>query len=75
MSVVTSDLLTREEAATYLGVRPQTLAMWHANGRYSLRCVKVGRLVRYRKADLDQWLASRTAVSSGANLAEPAIAE
>jgi excisionase family DNA binding protein len=53
-------LLTRREAAAYLGVRPETLAVWHCTGRYRLPVVKVGRAVRYRLADLEAWLAART---------------
>jgi len=53
-------LLTRREAAEYLGLKPQTLAAWHTNRRYSLPMVKVGRSVRYRVSDLDRWLANRT---------------
>ena len=54
------DLLTRTEAAEYLGVRPQTLAAWASTRRYGLRYIKVGRSVRYRKADLDRFLEART---------------
>jgi len=53
-------LLSRREAAEYLGVKPQTLAAWHVTGRYNLPVVKVGRSVRYRLADLEAWLAART---------------
>jgi excisionase family DNA binding protein len=56
----TKKLLTRKEAAEYLGVKPQTLAVWHCAGRYKLPVVKVGRAVRYRLADLEAWLAART---------------
>lgn len=55
-----SDLLTRQEAAKYIGVEPETLAVWKCTGRYNLPCVMVGRLPRYRKSDLDAWLTSRT---------------
>jgi len=55
-----SELLTREDAAAYLGVRPQTLACWASTRRYGLRYIKVGRCVRYRKADLDRFLEART---------------
>ncbi len=54
------EMLTRPQAAEYIGCRPQTLAVWALTGRYSLPMVKVGRCVRYRKSDLDRWLASRT---------------
>ena len=53
-------LLTRREAAEYLGVKPQTLASWAVRGRYGLPLVKVGRSVRYRVADLETWLSART---------------
>ena len=68
----TKNLLTRTEAAEYLGVKPQTLAAWHVTGRYGLPVVKVGRAARYRLADLDRWLASRTvgAVTEGAEGAD-----
>ncbi len=53
-------LLNRIEAAGYLGVLPQTLAVWASTGRYQLPFVKVGRKVYYRRVDLDAWLESRT---------------
>ncbi len=55
-----SELLTRDEAAAYIGVKPQTLAVWHTTKRYNIPLVKVGSKVRYRRADLDAWLESRT---------------
>ena len=51
-----SDLLNREEAAAYLGVTARTLAVWKCTGRYSLPVVKIGRLAKYRKADLDAFI-------------------
>ena len=53
-------LLTRRQAAAILGVAPQTLAIWSSTGRYNLAVVKVGRLARYRKADLDAFIRRRT---------------
>lgn len=55
-----SELLTRAEAADYLGVAKQTLAIWKTTGRYSLPVVKVGRLSKYRRSDLDNFLSRRT---------------
>jgi len=57
-------LLTRQQAAEYLGVKPQTLAIWYSAGRYDLPVVKAGRCVRYRRSDLDAWLESRTSTST-----------
>lgn len=56
VSTANSILLTRREAAVYLGVAEQTLAVWKCTGRRSLPFVKIGRLVRYRKADLDAFI-------------------
>ena len=55
-----SALLTRQEAAEYLGVSAQTLAIWKTTGRYALPVVKVGRLCKYKRTDLDRFLKGRT---------------
>lgn len=68
-----SDLLTRREAAAYLGVTPETLAVWASTRRYPLRFVKIGRLAKYRKSDLDTFIKSRT-VSCGYRISEDEIA-
>ena len=57
---VASDLLTREQAADYLGIKPQTLAAWASTKRYALPYVLIGRAVRYRRAELDRFIESRT---------------
>lgn len=54
------ELLDPEQAAALLTIRPQTLAIWRITNRYPLPFVKVGRLVRYRRNDLEKFLASRT---------------
>lgn len=46
-------LLTPQEVANRLGVSTTTLATWRCTKRYPLPYVKVGRLVRYRQADVD----------------------
>lgn len=55
-----SDLLTRREAAAYLGVTPETMAVWASTRRYPIPIVKIGRLAKYKKADLDAFINSRT---------------
>jgi excisionase family DNA binding protein len=55
-----SDLMSRAEAAQYLGVSPKTLATWACTKRYPLPVVKLGRAVKYRVADLEKFIASRT---------------
>jgi excisionase family DNA binding protein len=55
-------LLKRKEAAAYLGgIAEQTLAVWASTGR-GPAFVKIGRLVRYRRSDLDEWLREHTVV-------------
>lgn len=54
------DTMASDAAAAYLGIKPTTLAMWRSTKRYPLPYIKVGRLVQYRKAHLDAFLASRT---------------
>lgn len=51
-----SDLVSREEAAEFLGVRPQTLATWASSRRYVLPFVKIGRRVLYRLSDLNAFI-------------------
>ncbi len=58
-------LLSRREAADFLRLRPQTLAVWATTGRYGLRFKKVGRKVLYRISDLESFLESRTVTSTG----------
>lgn len=53
-------LLDTRPAAEHIGVKPHTLEIWRCTGRYRIPFVKVGRLVKYRRADLDAWLQSRT---------------
>lgn len=56
------ELLTEEEAADYLQIRVQTLRQWRSGGYHKkekIPYLKVGRAVRYRKADLIAWTVSR----------------
>jgi excisionase family DNA binding protein len=56
----TDELLTRQQVADYLKVQRCTLEQWASTGREDgPPYIKVGRLVRYRREDLDRWLDSR----------------
>ena len=44
-------------AAEYLGVTPLTLRVWVSKRRVPF--IKVGRLTRFLREDLDAWLAQR----------------
>jgi len=50
--------LNTRQAAEFLGMQPQTLDAWRCRG-CGPRFVKLGRAVRYRRADLDAWVESR----------------
>ena len=54
-----AELITSEEAARILGVQPQSLAVWRLHGK-NLPFVKVGRLVRYRRDELERWIERQT---------------
>ena len=54
------ELLDDNAAAAVLDVAPGTLSVWRSTGRYALPFLKVGRKVRYRRADLLAWLDKRT---------------
>jgi excisionase family DNA binding protein len=51
-------LVTPEEAARYLSIRPQTLANWRSNGT-GPAYIKLGRLVRHPQAELDLWMGAQ----------------
>jgi len=52
-------MLSRKEAAEYLGISANTLAVWASTGRYDLKFTKMGRAVRYRLSDLDSFIEQR----------------
>ena len=49
-------LLSRRDAAKYLGVKPQTLAAWACSKRVLIPYTKLGRRVMYRRDDLDRFV-------------------
>jgi excisionase family DNA binding protein len=53
-------LLSTEQAAEFLDTRPNTLEVWRSTGRYNLRYVKIGRNVRYKQEDLEEFLRLNT---------------
>lgn len=47
------------KAAAFLGISKETLSVWRCTKRYALPYFKVGRLIKYREADLVAFLESR----------------
>jgi hypothetical protein len=62
--MLVSDLRTRVEAAAFLRIQPQTLAVWKTTKRYDLPVIMVGRRAMYRQSDLEKFLQSRTVGAS-----------
>ena len=52
-------LINPQQAAEFLGVSPDTLAVWRCTRRYAIPYIKIGRRVMYDEADLVDWLESR----------------
>lgn len=59
-----NQLRTESEAAQILDLKPGTLQVWRSTKRYPLPYVKVGRLVRYRQNDIDEFLRGRTVMAA-----------
>lgn len=57
------DRLNNKEAAQYLGLKAATLNKWRVYGE-GPPFIKVGRLVRYRRSDLDAYLSGRRVQST-----------
>ena len=61
-----NNLLNNDEAANLIGVEPRTLEVWRCTKRHQIPYMKVGRLVRYRREDLENWLNSRMICATAA---------
>ncbi len=55
-NVAHKTVMTRREAAAYLGVKEQTLALWAYAHRYDLPYYKIGRHAKYKLEDLDKFI-------------------
>jgi excisionase family DNA binding protein len=69
MPIESQELLSRAEAAAYLGVSKMTLEDWACSGRVNLPFIKIGGRAKYRKSDLDRWISARTATSAAGHRA------
>ncbi|MDR2737519.1 MAG: helix-turn-helix domain-containing protein [Puniceicoccales bacterium] len=49
-------LLNTEEVAEILGIKPQTLSVWISTKRYPIRSLKIGRLRKFRREDVDAFM-------------------
>lgn len=51
-----TQLLTRKEAAEYIGVNEAVLSMWSSSESYGLQRIKVGRVFKYRVSDIEEFI-------------------
>ena len=56
----TTPLLTTEQAAQILGIKPRTLVIWRHEGRSELPFIRLGRAVRYRLEDIQSYIERKT---------------
>ena len=59
MQEAVESLLKPEQAAQRLAIAESTLNAWRCTGRQDLPFVKIGSAVRYRPADVDEFVAKR----------------
>ena len=64
-----SDIFNTREAAEYVRLAKPTLERFRISGAGPAFC-KLGGAVRYRKEDLDQWLAARCVRSTSEELGQ-----
>lgn len=53
--MTTDTLMSTEDLARYLGIPINTLYQWRHKGE-GPRAIRVGRHLRFRRADVDAWL-------------------
>ena len=53
-------LMTQKETAVYLGTTVGSLNTWRATGKHKIPYIIWGRSIRYRKEDLDAWIAEHS---------------
>lgn len=63
---MTTELFTTTEAGTFLKTPAKTLVTWRCTGRVRLPYVKIGGNVRYRKSDLEAFIAANIHGAVGA---------
>ncbi len=59
---IVSNLMDMDEAAAYLHIQKSTL--YGMCMRRKISCVKIGKLNRFRRQDLDKWIIDRLRVTN-----------
>ena len=66
--VIARDLLSIAEIEMKTGISRRTLWRWVSSGRFPPPAVRVGRIVRWRVSDIEEWIegqASRNGLVDG----------
>ena len=65
-----NNLMSQKEAAAYLGTTVGTLNAWRCTGKEKIPFVRWGNRIRYRREDLDAWIAihSENQIQGDANV-------
>lgn len=59
------DLLSTAEAAEVLGIKEQTLRKWRKNKKYDIPTVPMGRLVKYSRRHLQEFIDRQAGQNQG----------
>ena len=59
-----SPLMDTQDAAHYLGLADATLESDRCTGRIGIPFIRLGRRVKYRRTDLDEFLAKKAKVAA-----------
>jgi predicted DNA-binding transcriptional regulator AlpA len=68
-----NELMTTAAVSQYLGIAVSTLAMYRAAGVGPKYIKVLHRLVRYRRADVEQWLNTQEKATNSPEIAENPI--
>ena len=66
MQIYGAHSLTPYQAAQYLGISEAALRLWRSRGEGPRHFKAGGKLIRYRRADLDGWIETRFTEPTGA---------
>lgn len=62
-------LLNNDEAADMMGISRRTLPVWRVQGK-GPQFIKIGKLVRYERSELDAWILANTHANTSRNGAQ-----
>ncbi len=61
------ELLDTNEAGTFLNTPPKTLVAWRCTKRVKIPYVRVGGNIRYKKSDLEAFIAANVCDADASN--------